>query len=433
MGASFANYHVRKIDAKNCARALTTLIGSRALVTDSKNGWTTIYDEQSDSQDIEVLRRLAKGLSSKLKTAVIVMMVHDGDVFMYLLFDNGEVVDQFDSKPDYFGPVSDAKRKEWAGNFSRLLRYAKKGTALADLKHASDKKLKFDEDERASEFAKLLGIDPARARTGFKYVQETKHKLDLIYAKGYSQDQAQLVEAVSRGDAAKVKELLEKGTSPHQKDRFGQPLLVVAGRRGKLDMVRDLTAHDADLFSECPGGGDALWIAAAEGHEQIVAYLLEKAKGNPKLPSSLRTAFSAAVMAGRAEVLKELILAGADVTGKNTFGQLPLLFASMRGNEFIWEAHAKKPFPHRPGDRPANWKEVVLILLEAGAQIPFPVKKGTIDVKSLSADQKSKLADSLLEAGAKIKLPEGFKFVDRTQNACDRESHSKEKETDTED
>jgi hypothetical protein len=428
MGASFANYHVRKIDAKNCARALTTLISSRALVTDSKNGWTTVYDEKSDSQDIEVLRRLAKGLSSKLKTAVVAMMVHDGDVFIYLLFDNGEIVDQFDSKPDYFGPVSDAKRREWAGNFSRLLRYAKKGTVLADLKHASDKKLKFDEDERASEFAKLLGIDPARASTGFKYVQETKHKLDLIYAKGYSQDQAQLVEAVSRGDAAKVKELLEKGTSPHQKDRFGQPLLVVAGRRGKLDMVRDLTAHDADLFSECPGGGDALWIASAEGHEQIVAHLLEKAKGNPKLPSSLRIAFSAAVMAGRAEVLKELILAGADVTGKNTFGQLPLLLASMRGNEFIWEAHAKKPFPHRPGDRPANWKEVVLILLEAGAQIPFPVKEGTIDVKSLSADQKSKLADSLLEAGAKIKLPEGFKF-----GACDPKSQSRQKDSDTED
>jgi ankyrin repeat protein len=418
MGASFSNYHIRKTDAKNCARALTTLISSRALITDSKNGWITVYDEQSDSQDIEVLRRLAKGLSSKLKTAVIAMMVHDGDVFMYLLFDNGEVVDQFDSKPDYFGPVSDAKRKEWAGNFSRLLRYTKKGTSLGDLKRASDMKLRFDEDERASEFAKLLGIDPARSRTGFKYVQETKHRFELVYAKGHSRDQAQLVEAVSRGDAAKVKELLEKGTSPHQKDRFGQPLLVVAGRRGKLDMVRDLTAHGADLFSECPGGGDALWIAAAEGHEQIVAHLLEKAKGNPKLPSSLRTAFSAAVMAGRADVLKELVLAGADVTGKNTFGQLPLLLASMRGNEFIWEAHAKKPFPHRPGDRPANWKEVVLILLEAGAQIPFPVKEGTIDVKSLSADQKSKLADALLEVGKKIKLPDNVLGFGRQDAAC---------------
>src|SRR5580658_7204363 len=116
MGAFFTNYHVRKAGAAACVKALTTLINSRALVTDSKNGWTTVYDERSDSQDIEVLRGLAKGLSSKLKTAVIAMTVHDGDVFKYVLFDNGEFVDQFDSKPDYFGPVSDAKRKEWAGN-----------------------------------------------------------------------------------------------------------------------------------------------------------------------------------------------------------------------------------------------------------------------------------------------------------------------------
>jgi hypothetical protein len=102
--------------------------------------------------------------------------------------------------------------------------------------------------------------------------------------------------------------------------------------------------------------------------------------------------------------------------------------ASIRGNEFIWEARAKKSFPHRPGDRRANWKEVVLVLLEAGAQIPFPVKEGTIDVKSLSADQKSKLADSLLEAGAKIKLPEGFKF-----GACDPKSQATKKDSRTED
>jgi hypothetical protein len=427
MGAFFTNYHVRKADAAACAKALATLISSRALVTDSKNGWTTVYDERSDSQDIEILRGLAKGLSSKLKTVVTAMMVHDSDIFVYLIYENGELIDQFDSKPDYFGPVSEAQKKEWRGDFAKLLPYAKKKSSIQDFKRVAEKAHVFEE-RRAGEFAELLGIEPSRAQNGFKYLLETEHKFTLVSAKGHSKDQALLVEAVSRGDAAKVKQLLEKGTSPHQKDGIGQPLLVVAGRRGNLDMVRDLIAHGADLFSECPGGGDALWIASAEGHEQIVAHLLEKAKRNPKLASSLRTAFSAAVMAGRAEVLKELILAGADVTGKNTLGQHPLLLASMRGNEFIWEAHAKKPFPHRPGDRRANWKEVVLILLEAGAQIPFPVKEGTVEVKSLSDDQKRKLADSLLEAGAKIKLPEGFKF-----EACDPKSQLKEKESDTED
>jgi len=404
MGAFFTNYHVRRADAAACAKALTTLINSRAFVTDSKNGWTTVYDEQSDSQDVEVLRGLAKSLSSKLETAVVAMMVHDSDIFVYLIYENGEIIDQFDSKPDYFGPASEAQKKEWRGDFTRLIPYAKKKASAQDFKRVAEKEIVFEE-ERAGEFSQLLGIDPSRSRTGFKYVQETKHKFKLIHAKGYSQDQALLVEAVSRGEVAKVKELLEKGTSPHQKDRFGQPLLVVAGRRGKFDMVRDLLAHGADPFAEIQGGGDALWIAAAEGHEQIVAHLLEKAKGNPKLASSVRTAFGAAVMAGHAQVIKDLLLAGAEVNEMTSLGQFPLMLAGMRGQEFIWEAKMKRPFPQRPGERPTDWKEIVMILLDAGAQIPFPTKDGPIDVKTLSADQKSKLADKLLEAYSKIKLP----------------------------
>jgi len=61
--------------------------------------------------------------------------------------------------------------------------------------------------------------------------------------------------------------------------------------------------------------------------------------------------------------------------------------------------------PLRPRQRQTDWKEVVMILLEAGAQIPYPTKDGPIDVKTLSADRREKLADALLEAGAKIKLP----------------------------
>ena len=126
MGAFFTNYHIRKTDASRCAKALAAAIRSRALITDSKNGWTTVYDEESESQDVNVLHRLAKDLSSKLKTAVIAMMVHDSDIFVYLVYEDGELIDQFDSKPDYFGPVSEAQKKEWRGDFGKLLPFARK-------------------------------------------------------------------------------------------------------------------------------------------------------------------------------------------------------------------------------------------------------------------------------------------------------------------
>lgn len=400
MGVFFTNYHVRKVGTAACAKVLTTLISSRALVTNSKNGWTTVYDERSDSQDIEVLRALAKGLSSKLKTAVIAVMVHDSDIFVYLIYENGELIDQFDSKPDYFGPVSKAQKKEWRGDFAKLLPYAKRRASAQDFRRFAEKEMVFEE-ERAGEFSRLLGIDPSRAKTGFKYVQETKHKLTLVYAKGHSEDQAQLVQAVSRGDVAKVKELLEKGTRPHQKDRFGEPLLVITGRRGNSEIARHLIAHGADPFAQFSVGGDALWSAAAHGHEEIVAQLLEKTKGNPKLASSLRTALAAAVMAGHTPIVRNLIGAGADVNAPTPWGQPVLTLASIRGEEWMWEARMKKPFPPRRDGRVVDWKEIVMLLLEAGSQVPFPSKDGPIDSKTLSAEQRGKVADLLLELGRK--------------------------------
>lgn len=404
MGASFANCNVRTTHALKCAKALASSIGSRALMTDPKRGWITVYDEESESQGDKVLRGLAKTLSAKLKTVVISIFVHDSDIFHYLVYEKGELVDQFDSKPDYFGPLSDAHKKEWRGDFSKLLSYATKGTALSDFKRLAERDCLFEE-ERAGEFAELFGIDPSRAMTGFKYTQEAKHSFKLVYAKGYSQDQALLVEAVSRGDVTGVPALLQKGVSPNQKDRFGEPLLVVAGRRGKFEIIRNLIAHGADIFADVPGGGDALWIASAEGHDEIVEHLIEKGKDNPKFAASLRTALGSAVMAGHSKVIRHLIRAGADVNENTRFGQPPLLLASMRGQEFIWEAKMNRPFPLRPGQPKTDWKEVVMVLLEAGAQIPFPTSNGPVDVKALSTEGREKLASALLEAGSKIKLP----------------------------
>jgi hypothetical protein len=404
MGAFFTNCNVRTTDTAKCARLLKSSSGLRAILTDSKKGWVTVYDEESESQGIEILRRLAKKLSAELKTVAIGVLVHDSDIFQYLFYENGELVDQFDSKPDYFGPVSEAQRKEWRGDFGKLLPYAAKGTALADFKRAAKKECVVEE-ERAGEFSKLLGMDPSRATTGFKYLQETQHSFKLVHAQGYSGDPALLAKAVCGGEVAEVQALLQKGASPNQKDRFGAPLLVVASRRGKYEIVRALLAHGADVFAEVRGGGDALWIASAEGHDQVVEHLVEKGKGNAKFAASLRTAFGAAIMAGQAKVIRHLIGAGADVNANTPLGQVPLTLASMRGQEFVWEARMKRPFPLRPGQRKTDWKEVVMILLEAGAQIPYPTKDGPIDVKTLSANQRYKLADALLEAGAKIKLP----------------------------
>jgi hypothetical protein len=151
MGAFFTNCNVRTTDAAKCAKVLKSSSGLRAFLTDSQNGWVTVYDEQTESQDIEILRRLAKKLSAELKTVAIGILLHDSDVFQYLIYENGELVDQFDSKPDYFGCVSDAQKKEWRGDFGKLLPYATKGKTISDFKRVAAKKYVVEE-KRVGEF-----------------------------------------------------------------------------------------------------------------------------------------------------------------------------------------------------------------------------------------------------------------------------------------
>src|SRR5579872_3260930 len=82
MGASFTNYQVRSQDVGACIKAVGTVARTSALVSDCVNGWITVYDEQSESQDTSELERIAKQLSAKLATDVFAFLLHDSDVFL---------------------------------------------------------------------------------------------------------------------------------------------------------------------------------------------------------------------------------------------------------------------------------------------------------------------------------------------------------------
>jgi hypothetical protein len=55
-------------------------------------------------------------LSARLNTPVFSFHIHDSDLWMYLLFERGEVVDQFNPMPDYWGELDADERRTWAGN-----------------------------------------------------------------------------------------------------------------------------------------------------------------------------------------------------------------------------------------------------------------------------------------------------------------------------
>jgi ankyrin repeat protein len=400
VGASYTNYHVRTSDKAACTKALRALIHSRALITEPKNGWITVYDETSESQDIEELRRLGKALSSKLKTAVFCFLVHDSDIFLYLLYERGKSVDQFDSRPDYFGPVSEEHRKEWAGHFERLIKFAPRGTTVAKINEVMEKH-QIVEEFRAGDFASLMSIDSGRAQEGFKYAQEASHGYEIIHARGYSTADAGLVEAVAKRDLSTVRALLEKGVSPNQTGRLDEPLLVSAIRFGQVEVAESLVAAGADVFARGGQlGGDSIWIASAEGHAKILELLLSKAKGDERLQRSLDVAFASAVAGGHLEAIRLLLDAGADANKCDEKGNTMLLVACLRGLEGIWELQMKRPFPEQPGRPKTDWPKVVEALLKAGANPNFQTKEGVSALMAAASRGLREVCIVLINSGA---------------------------------
>jgi hypothetical protein len=279
------------------------------MVTEPANGWITIYDETSESQDLEELRRVGKTISSRLKTAVFCFMVHDSDIFVYLLHEKGKLVDQFDSRPDYFGPVTDQHRQEWAGHFEKLVKFTKPKTE-ADRIARVLKESQIVEEERAVQFATLFGIDQQRAREGFKYAKEAKHNYDTVLGRGHLARNSELIEAVAKRDLTAVRKLLDGETSPNT-DQFGIPLLVCAIRSGAMEIADALIDAGADVLAQGKQPGDALWIASAEGQLKMLEKLLSKARGDDRLPKSLDVALRAGVLSGHADLIPLLLAAGA--------------------------------------------------------------------------------------------------------------------------
>jgi ankyrin repeat protein len=400
MGASFTNYQVHTRSVSECAKAVARVVSSRALITDPKNEWITVYDETSDAQNLKEIRRIAKSLSAKLSTSALALLVHDSDVFLYLLYDQGQLIDQFDSNPGYFAPVTAAQRKKWSGNFASLAQRAPRRTTAAAIRDALTTPRTFAE-EHAAECARLMGIDPSRTTQGFRDAQESSHDYQLIHARGRSSDHAALIDAVTKGDSATVLALLAKGISPDLQDALGYTLLVSAARRGNSEIVGALLRAGADVLAEGKMQGDALWIAAAEGHREILGDFLKKAEGRPGLKKSLQIAIHWAVSSGHVEITQDLLQAGADVNEKYGKGSTLLMFAATRGHQAVWEAFTGKMFPTRPGKPKTDWPAMIATLLEAGADVHARAEDGSTALSLAASKGEKNLADLLRAAGGK--------------------------------
>ena len=86
------------------AKYLPRFGGSGARVEGPGNGWVSVSAELID-RDRGSRERLASELSNATAAVACTLAVEEGAVVRYALYDRGSVVDEYQSVPEYFGPL----------------------------------------------------------------------------------------------------------------------------------------------------------------------------------------------------------------------------------------------------------------------------------------------------------------------------------------
>jgi ankyrin repeat protein len=80
-------------------------------------------------------------------------------------------------------------------------------------------------------------------------------------------------EAVRRGDADVMRDLLSRGIDPNARDPHGQTGLMLAAHAGHVAAVQLLVDHGVDLNVTAKFGLSAVMLAVTAGHKEIAQVL----------------------------------------------------------------------------------------------------------------------------------------------------------------
>lgn len=151
-----------------------------------------------------------------------------------------------------------------------------------------------------------------------------------------------LFAAARDGDLTEVRALLRAGARSGKPTWNGSTPLYIAARNGHDDVVRALLAEAAPPSLSASGveGSTPLFAASEQGHAAVAALLLAAGADTEAAATSGRTPLYVAAKHGHAACTRLLLRAGADINRSAVprAGSTPLYTASCRGHAAVVQA-----------------------------------------------------------------------------------------------
>lgn len=423
MGAFVVNLHVRTPEHETLVREIRDLRTGGCYVAPAKRGWTSVYEQRLSTQDDDWIRHFGSELSRRMQVPAIAFLVHDSDFVCYWLFDKGDLLDEFNSCPDYFADDwSDTPAVEtMRGRPDVLRRYCPRGVSVADVESALEQESLFAEGQLET-IAGLLDIDSERAMGDFNDFGRNIEPQELnatLVVEGETERAGPFSSlsatagglSLFRGEEDEADDVQASGFVARNLQRlFGgspaatpaDPLvvqLVEAASKGDVAAIEQLVAAGADingmaplkfdLNRQLPGIGQmAMGIVPTFELTPLLAAVnfkrLEAARKLVELNADVKilhplfgSVVHTAAGSGSPEMLELLLASGARVNEKNGQGQTPL--AALQAarqvlSQFTRLQSLGLPLPKAITDHlkqalpVAGWDECERILRDAGGK-----------------------------------------------------------------
>src|SRR5687768_8890573 len=204
----------------------------------------------------------------------------------------------------------------------------------------------------------ITPLEHARAR-GFREIEQILLATEQARAR-------QLIRAAEQGDIENVKQLLSQGLSVEMQDENGRTALIAAAYQNNLPIANLLIEAGADVNKQ--------------DNTQQSAYLITTSEGYLEL---LRLTLQAGADRGHVEIIQELLKTDIKIDHINNLGWTALLEAIILG------------------DGGPRHREVVRLLVEAGADVNLADSNGITPLAHASHRGYQQIIEILVGAGAR--------------------------------